>query len=490
MTSELSVFVYGEPIGRVVEGRERACWFTYLPSYTAQRNPVPLSLTAPVGTGRYDISDWMDGLLPNRLDVREHWQRAYRARSVLAFDMLATPVGWDCAGAVQFCPAEAATEMLARQPSTEALSEGDLARHLESVRRSLPELPGAPRWVPFSLAGAQMKTALVRGPSGWAKPTGGCPSTHILKVALANFADNDIVEHVCMSALRMCGVAAARTEMVQAEDERAIAVERFDRTVDAAGRVRRVHQEDVCQALGFESRDKYQSSFGPSPVDVAELLEGASDKRASMALFRDALVCNWLLAAPDAHAKNYSLLMDREGYTLAPLYDVCSSAPYDRPVDQIAMAMKVGDAWGVGEADDAVAWGSCATDLGLDIDETLSRVEELCEAMPAALSSAVDSLPDDCAGSPAVAGLVEVLLHGRLERLPRRLARSRGGELFRGSRESLAGGSLAGGSLARGSLAGGMPRRRPRRTRCPHYGKRTHRRCVRMFKHKGPHRYR
>ena len=64
----------------------------------------------------YDIADWMDGLLPNRLDVRERWMREYAARSTLAIDMLATPMGWDCAGAVQFCPAEAATEMLARRP--------------------------------------------------------------------------------------------------------------------------------------------------------------------------------------------------------------------------------------------------------------------------------------------------------------------------------------------------------------------------------------
>lgn len=476
MTSELLVFMHGEPIGRVVEGRERACWFTYLPEHTARRNPVPLSLTAPVGTGRHDISDWMDGLLPDRLDVRDHWKRVYAARSVLAIDMLATPLGWDCAGAVQFCPADAATEMLARRPGTETLSEGGLARHLESVRRSLPELPGAPRWVPFSLAGAQMKTALVRGQSGWAKPTGGYPSTHILKVALANFADNDIVEHVCMSALRLCGVAAARTEIVQVEDERAIAVERFDRRVDADGRMSRVHQEDVCQALGFQSQDKYQSSFGPSPIDVADLLDHASDKQASMSRFRDALVCSWLLAAPDAHAKNYSLLMDRQGYSLAPLYDVCSSAPYDQPVGEITMAMKVGDAWGVGEADDAAAWSSCAEDLRLDPDETLSRVEELCEAMPAALTAAVDDLPEDCAASPAVASLLDRLLHGRLERLPQRLARSRDSESFREAMKALADGT--------------RPMRNAHRTKCPHYGKRTHRRCVRMFKHKGQHRYR
>ena len=476
MTSELLVFLHGEPIGWVVEGRERACWFTYFPEYTEKRNRVPLSLTMPIGIDRYDISDWMDGLLPNRLDVRDHYMHSYGARSTLAIDMLATPMGWDCAGAVQFCPENAAAEMLARSPGTKPLNETELARHLESVRRNMPDLPGAPQWVPFSLAGAQAKTALIRDASGWAKPTGGHPSTHILKVALSNFEDNDLVEYACMTALRQCGVAAPRVEIVQAEGERAIAIERFDRRVDAGGRVTRVHQEDVCQALGFESRDKYQASFGPSPVDIAELLDGASDKQASKALFRDALVCNWLLAAPDAHAKNYSLLMDREGYSLAPLYDVCSSAPYHQPVDQITMAMKVGDAWGVGEADDAAAWTNCAEDLGLDVEETLARIEELSEAMPVALAAAAGSLPGDCADSPAVIGLVDSLIHERLGELPQRLIRSRDSDLFREGLQALASGT--------------KPKRRLRRTRCPHYGKRTHRRCNRTFKHKGPHRYR
>lgn len=475
MRPELVVFMHGEAIGRVVEGRDGACWLTYLPAYTEQRHPIPLSLTAPVGSGRFDVSVWMDGLLPNRVDLRECWMRSHGAKSMLPMDLLATPMGWDCAGAVQFCGEGAASEMLARRPGAEALSEGDLALHLESVRRAMPELPGAPGWVPFSLAGAQAKTALIRSGAGWAMPTGGLASTHILKVALSSFEDNDLVEHVCMSALRLCGVAAARTEIVRAGGERAVAVERFDRRSDAEGKMSRVHQEDVCQALGFESQDKYQAALGPSPIDVAELLDHASSRRASMALFRDALVCSWLLAAPDAHAKNYSVLMDGEGYSLGPLYDVCSSAPYSQPVGDITMAMTVGEAWGVAEADDAAAWARCAQDLGLDVEETLRRVKELCEAMPTALTAAVDGLPGGCADSPAVVSVVDSLVRGRLEQLPQRLARSKDSKSFR---------------KAMATLADGTGSSRPRRTRCPHYGKRTRRRCVRLFRHNGPHRYR
>jgi len=69
--------------------------------------------------------------------------------------------------------------------------------------------------------------------------------------------------------------------------------------------------------------------------DAAELLEVAdllrresTDARAAVERFCDALIYNWALAAPDAHAKNYSLILDGSDVHLAPLYDVISFLPY------------------------------------------------------------------------------------------------------------------------------------------------------------------
>ena len=44
--------------------------------------------------------------------------------------------------------------------------------------------------------------------------------------------------------------AGRHLEIVYAGNERAIAIERFDRR-EAGGKLVRIHQEDVCQALGF-----------------------------------------------------------------------------------------------------------------------------------------------------------------------------------------------------------------------------------------------
>ena len=469
MNSELAVLLAGELAGFVRAGREQACWFSYSADYTGGRERVPLSLTVPVAAGRYDIFDWMDGLLPALLEVRGQWAEHYGAASLNPMDMLSTPIGWDCAGAVQFCGPDRLSELRSRPQDRLEMSEAELARHLESVRLGASGAVPAQWWVPFSLAGAQAKTVLCRAANKWARPTGGEPSTHILKVALSRFPDSDLVEHVCMSALRRSGIAAARTEIVYAGDERAIAIERFDRR-EAGGKLVRVHQEDVCQALGFPPHLKYQRNNGPSPADVALVLREPQTDSSSASRFFDALVCNWLLAAPDAHAKNYSLLFDGPGTVLAPLYDVCSMAPYlsrGQEIGDIALAMKIGPAWTVGEAASPQAWLECAEEVGLDPRQAIERTEELAETIPAALSDTLNEMPEQVTASPSVALLGDLASH-----TARIWSRFEPGD-----------------SVVQSGLTTATPGRK-KKTRCPHFGRRTARRCIRPYRHTGQHRYR
>jgi len=52
-------------------------------------------------------------------------------------------------------------------------------------------------------------------------------------------------------------------------------VERYDRDL-TADPIRRLHQEDICQALGRPSESKYQAEGGPSVVETVELLRRCS----------------------------------------------------------------------------------------------------------------------------------------------------------------------------------------------------------------------
>src|SRR5260370_30518359 len=105
--------------------------------------------------------------------------------------------------------------------------------------------------------------------------------------------------------------------------------ELYDRVRPAAG-LRRVHQEDMCQALAIPPTRKYQNEGGPGIRDIVELLRTYSaNAPEDVHTFLDAIAYNWLIAGTDAHGKNYALLIGAQTRVrLAPLYDVASVLPY------------------------------------------------------------------------------------------------------------------------------------------------------------------
>lgn len=77
-----------------------------------------------------------------------------------------------------------------------------------------------------------------------------------------------------------------------------------------------------------------------------------------------AAVFHFLLGNADAHAKNISLLHERDGVRLAPLYDVVSTAVY--PDLSTELALSVGDELDP-DAITTVHWSDLAGDFGLSV---------------------------------------------------------------------------------------------------------------------------
>ena len=397
MAERLAVVVDGQVAGIARrDGRDGAS-FEYEEAYASDPARTPLSLSVPLGGGRRPIWWWMDNLLPDDEELRRRWGRMHGCSSTDPMDLLATPIGHDCAGAVQFCDLDDVAEVLQRPSGIEPMGAQQVARWLHHLRTTLGPLPDPDAPLSFSLAGAQAKIALRRHEGGWARPVGNEPSSHILKIELARFPDNDIIEHVCQTAARRMGLAAARTEMLGFGDQRAVCVERFDRLLSPAGTLARLHQEDCMQALGLPGRLKFQRDDGPTAADISTLLRNFSQTpERCVRRFRDALIFNWIIGGSDAHAKNYSLLLDGPAVRMAPLYDLCSALPYLHPMDHIgdmAMAMSIGKAHLLRDADSRAAWRDCARDLRLPPDETLDRVEELTLLAAGAFEEASDTLP-------------------------------------------------------------------------------------------------
>jgi len=359
---------------------------------------TPLSTALPLTSRTYpqrSVLPFIAGLLPDNERVLARWASTYGVRATDYFGLLAH-VGEDCAGAVQLVRPERLDAM--RQEGVAWLTEAEIADRLRTLRAD----PSTSLWNDleptsgFSLAGAQAKTALYRSPDGrWGRPLGRTPTSHIVKVAVDN-VDQDLAEHLTMRSAALLGLPVARSEILTFGDERAIAIARYDR-VERAGKLVRVHQEDLCQALSLMPSGKYQADGGPGPVDVVALLRGRTTDadKASIGRFTDALILNWLTGGTDAHAKNYSLLLSEDQVVMAPLYDLTSAFAYEeRFADRrrgLRMAMTVGGESAIAAIgrDD---WERFAGLGRLDVEDVLERIRRIGAGLPDAISQAAGEL--------------------------------------------------------------------------------------------------
>ena len=250
----------GRMVGTLDAADRRSLRFTYEPGYATDAGSTPLSVSMPLRVSPYShatIHPYLWGLLPDDDRVLERWAREFGCASADVTGLL-RGVGGDVAGAAQY-GAPGATPEESSPGGIGWLRDDDVAQFLRDLRRDTTTWRQHPegRW---SLAGAQPKIALLydRAADRWGIPSGATTTTHIVKPAIGGLNDFDINEHLCLAAARRAGLIAATTSVRTFGDERALVVERYDRIVDDAGAVVRVHQEDLCQALSIHPDRKYE----------------------------------------------------------------------------------------------------------------------------------------------------------------------------------------------------------------------------------------
>ncbi|MFZ6003924.1 MAG: type II toxin-antitoxin system HipA family toxin [Actinomycetota bacterium] len=411
---ELAILWNGERAGTLRRHRSRLS-LTYEESWRLRDDATPMSLSMPLAAREHPhrvVEPFLWGLLPDNDAVLRRWGRDFQVATSHPFGLLAN-VGEDLAGAMQLVRPERVSELGRKVASSKVdwLETEDVAELLRTVRTDQTAWLASRADGRWSLAGAQPKIALLHEGGRWGRSTGRTPTTHILKPAVLGLDQHDLNEHLCLAASRHLGLRAAATKIGVFGEERAIVVERYDR-IREQGRWRRVHQEDLCQALGRHPSQKYQSDGGPSPADIVGLLRASMSSRASTAAvmgFVDALAFNWLVAGPDAHAKNYAVLLEGPQVRLAPLYDIASALAYgDLHLPKVKLAMKVGGYYLL-SAIGPRAWMRLAEDLRLDQDVVLGRVSDLIERVADAFANAADD-PDVVAlGSPLPARLLDAV---------------------------------------------------------------------------------
>jgi serine/threonine-protein kinase HipA len=121
------------------------------------------------------------------------------------------------------------------------------------------------------------------------------------------------------------------------------------------------------------------------------------------------LFFNYLLGAPDAHAKNYSLFhVENRGCLLAPLYDVASGLPYrltDGRVLRMAMSIGGEDRLGFVIGKHVTRFARTA---GIDRERCLNLMANLCERIPKGTESVLEE--EIARGIPDIGELAERLL--------------------------------------------------------------------------------
>ncbi|HEY2630942.1 MAG TPA: type II toxin-antitoxin system HipA family toxin [Solirubrobacteraceae bacterium] len=393
MTETLLVVLEDAVAGTLSRLRGGRLEFEYDEQYRARARATPLSLSMPIRDASHPdrvVGPWLSGLLPDNEAVLARWARHFHVSARSPFALLSTPVGEDCAGSVRFVAPEEISRVLARTGEVTWLTDEEVGGRLRELREDATAWLGESFTGQFSLAGAQAKTALLFKDGRWGAPAGATPTTHILKPAVAGLDDHDLNEHLCLEAARRAGLLVARSKVARFGEEIAVVVTRYDRLLD--GDIKRVHQEDVCQALGVPPDRKYQSEGGPGVGNVSKLLweampPGVADE--AVWRFADALIWNWLIAGTDAHAKNYSLLLAGDQIRLAPLYDIASALPYGAHERKLRFAMKIGGDYLVYPQRNP--WPAAAREMGLEREALLARVLALARVAPDAFADASKS---------------------------------------------------------------------------------------------------
>jgi serine/threonine-protein kinase HipA len=409
MATDLVVLLFEQPIGRVSRSKGGRLSFTYEPEWRKALEAIPLSLSMPLAarTHRHvPIAAYLWGLLPDNEAIIQRWAVKFHVSPRNPFALI-SHVGQDCAGAAQFVLPERVEECLSsKKDSIEWLTEADVAERIRTLKADssawrIPRDTGQ-----FSLAGAQPKTALLLQGKKWGVPAGRIPTTHILKPPTGDFDGFAENEHFCLALARTLGLPAASSTILNFDSEVVICIERYDR-VRTDKDIVRVHQEDMCQAMGIEPTKKYENEGGPGAKDIVELIRtNSTSPNDDVDTFLKALAFNWLIAGTDAHAKNYSFLIGSRGRVrLAPLYDVASALPYDDlDFQKLKLAMKIGNDYRV--RDIGVAeWRKFAAEIRFDFEQLQNAIVSFAERIPDESTSVCNNMREQGIEHPVIVRL-------------------------------------------------------------------------------------
>lgn len=353
LSNDLYVYINGKCVGTLTREASGQLSFQYESDWLQQDNAYPISLSMPLTDAPIKsvvVNNFFENLLPDSELILERIQARFNAPTKKSFDLL-TYIGGDCVGALQLLTQRRKT--FTKKINATPIDDKSIAELLRNYK--IAPL-GMDKKTDFriSIAGAQEKTALLWYKNQWQLPHATTPTSHIIKLPIgyiphSNIDLSDSVENewLCLKLLATYGLNVSHADIVYFNDVKTLVVQRFDRQWESNDRcLKRLLQEDMCQALGISPGLKYESDGGPGIKDIMLLLRGSDKAIHDRQHFMKSIFLFWLLGAIDGHAKNFSIFIKENGaYQSTPLYDILSAYPVTakRQIEwqDLKMAMKV-----------------------------------------------------------------------------------------------------------------------------------------------------
>lgn len=247
---------------------------------------------------------WFGNLLPE-----EQARVALIKRLGIADDdfSLLEAIGGDCAGALVILPPE---QEPAQEGEYRPLPQDKLAHWAAFRERYALMSDDDPATRPrLSLAGAQDKLPVRLMAGELYLPSGAAASSHIVKFAVEG-REAVILNELYLNTLgSLVGLHCPVTEMRYAGRHAYLLVERYDRSGIGTADLRRLHQEDLCQAMGLSRMHKYQVPNGPRFGQCVQKVRQACRPAAnSIQRLLRWQVFNVLVGNSDGHADRKSVV--------------------------------------------------------------------------------------------------------------------------------------------------------------------------------------
>ena len=298
-------------------------------------------------------------------------------------------------GAVEF----ESIDTIEAPPHYEALTDDEIGDRLyQAWRIASGGGKGQPRSYPerrMALPGMRGKIGLALIDGRWHAAHGTALSTWIAKHEERQRLHGEAgIESLCQEAIRLLGVASARTLSRVLGDQQCVLSERADRRTDPRTKhVTAIHQEDFAQATawpgvlrdetGTESEPRWPAAYALLRTHAAPAEQESESDRLTRTL-----AATWILGHTALHRKNIGFTHHHDHgmrhIRLAPMYDVSSAV--GTALDQ---TLAIGIARQQRPSEIGIEqWLAHAHECGLDPDRTLAIVRDVARRTPDAIATA------------------------------------------------------------------------------------------------------